>query len=53
MNLDKADIENGPEFDPEKPINIEYEAQIYDYYGRPFEVCIDKTTQQHIANPFT
>ena len=53
MNLDKADIENGPEFDPEKPINIEYEAQIYDYYGRPFEVSIDKATQQHIANPFT
>ncbi|NDY72792.1 PRC-barrel domain containing protein [Desulfobacter hydrogenophilus] len=52
INLNKADIENGPEFDSKKPITIEYEAQIYDYYGRPFEVSIDKTTQQHIANPF-
>ncbi|MDT8378116.1 MAG: hypothetical protein RQ739_04415 [Desulfotignum sp.] len=48
----KADIENGPEFDPEKPVNVEYEAQVYDYYGRPFDATIDKTAQQHIANPF-
>jgi hypothetical protein len=52
MDLSKADIENGPEFDPEKPVNVEYEAQVYDYYGRPFDATIDKTAQQHIANPF-
>jgi hypothetical protein len=52
VNLDKADIETSPEFDPEKPINLEYEAQVYDYYGRPFDAKIDKVVQQHIANPF-
>ena len=42
VNLTKADIKSSPEFDPEKPINVEYEAQIYDYYGRPFKVNVDK-----------
>ena len=52
VNLTKADIKSSPEFDPEKPINVEYEAQIYDYYGRPFDANVDKKIQQHIANPF-
>jgi hypothetical protein len=31
MDLSKAEIENGTEFDPEKPVNREYEVQIYDH----------------------
>ncbi|MFW6115048.1 MAG: hypothetical protein ACOC6E_01990 [Thermodesulfobacteriota bacterium] len=28
-------IKDGPEYDPTEPINREYEAHLYDYYGRP------------------
>ncbi len=28
-------IENSPEYDPSAPINLEYEAKLFDYYGRP------------------
>ncbi|THB78457.1 MAG: PRC-barrel domain containing protein [Desulfobacteraceae bacterium] len=52
VNLSKSEIENCPEFDPEKPINVEYEARVYDYYGRPLDTKIDRAAQQHIANPF-
>ncbi|HCY87133.1 MAG TPA: hypothetical protein DHV36_18515 [Desulfobacteraceae bacterium] len=52
IDLAKDEIKNGPEFDPEKPVNAEYETRLYDYYGRPFEKTIDKNIQQHIANPF-
>lgn len=35
VGMDKESIENSPEYDPSKPINREYEVQLYDYYGRP------------------
>ena len=28
-------VKNAPEFDPEAPINREYEERLYDYHGRP------------------
>ncbi len=31
----KEEIENSPPFDPSAPVNREYEARLYDYYGRP------------------
>ncbi|MFO7913855.1 MAG: hypothetical protein R6V15_17005 [Desulfotignum sp.] len=52
MDLTTKAIENGPEFDPTMPVNLETETRLYDYYGRPFEKTIDKQLQQHIANPF-
>ncbi|MFO7907203.1 MAG: PRC-barrel domain-containing protein [Planctomycetota bacterium] len=35
MNLTKGAIEGGPPFDPNAPVNREYEHQLHDYYGRP------------------
>jgi hypothetical protein len=35
VNLDKMLIGLAPEFDPEAPVNREYEVRLYDYYGRP------------------
>ncbi len=35
VDLTKDQIKNSPEFDPSTPINREYEAQLYDFYGRP------------------
>lgn len=29
------EVRDGPEYDPRKPVNREYEARYYDYYGRP------------------
>lgn len=52
MDLSQQQIENGPEFDPEKPVNAEVETRLYDYYGRPIEHTISKQIQQQIANPF-
>jgi hypothetical protein len=52
MDLSTRAIKDGPEFDPRKPVNLETETRIYDYYGRPFEKTIDKNIQRHIANPF-
>jgi uncharacterized protein YrrD len=52
MDLTTRAIKNGPEFDPQKPVNLETETRLFDYYGRPFEKTIDKNIQQHIANPF-
>ncbi len=52
MNLSQDQIKNAPEYDPKKPVNMEYEVQLYDYYGRPFEKTIDKELQKTIANPF-
>lgn len=52
VDLTTRAIENGPEFDPAEPVNLETETRLYDYYGRPFEKTIDKHLQQHIANPF-
>jgi len=33
--LSQAVIKNSPAFDPNAPINREYEQVLYDYYGRP------------------
>jgi len=33
--MTKEDIEKSPEYDPSLPINMEYEARLYDYYGKP------------------
>lgn len=52
MDLSRDLIENGPEFDPEIPVNAEYETRLYDFYGRPIERNINKRVQQHITNPF-
>ncbi|WP_022666996.1 PRC-barrel domain-containing protein [Desulfospira joergensenii] len=52
MDLTKDEIKNSPEFDPEKPVNKEYETRLYDFYGRPVEHNINKRIQQQIANPF-
>lgn len=33
--LDVEEIRNSPAYDPRQPVNVEYEKQLYDYYGRP------------------
>lgn len=33
--MSKESVKNSPEFDPEAPVNLEYEERLYDYYGRP------------------
>jgi len=35
VELTKEQLENSPEYDPTEPINREYEARLYDYYGKP------------------
>ncbi|MGB5986134.1 MAG: PRC-barrel domain-containing protein [Desulfobacterales bacterium] len=35
VKLDRARIESSPEYDPKEPVNLEYEARLYNYYGRP------------------
>jgi hypothetical protein len=35
VDLDQETIKNSPEYDPETPINREYEERLYDFYGRP------------------
>jgi uncharacterized protein YrrD len=35
VDLPRETIKNGPEYDPSTLINREYEARLYDYYGRP------------------
>lgn len=35
INLSCGDVKASPKYDPETPINREYELQLYDYYGRP------------------
>lgn len=35
IDLQKETIENSPRYDPSRPVNREYEARLYDYYGRP------------------
>ena len=52
VSLTVEQVRNSPEFDPEKPVNIEYETRLYDYYGRPFEKSITKKLQEMIGNPF-
>lgn len=33
--MTKVQIENSPLFDPEAPVNREFEVRLYDFYGRP------------------
>lgn len=35
VDLSQNIIKNSPEFDPKDAVNRDYEAQLYDYYGRP------------------
>lgn len=35
VDLSRSQIKDSPKFDPTKPINRQYEAHLYDYYGRP------------------
>lgn len=35
IDLLKDQIKNSPKYDPSAPINQEYEARLYDFYGRP------------------
>ena len=35
VDLTRAVIKDSPEWDPSAPVNREYEARLYDYYGRP------------------
>jgi uncharacterized protein YrrD len=35
IDLTKDAVRNSPRYDPDAPVNREYEVQIYDYYGRP------------------
>jgi hypothetical protein len=36
VELGRETIKNSPEFDPSMPVNREYEARLYDFYGRPY-----------------
>jgi hypothetical protein len=35
VSMSKDQVKGSPEFEPTKAVNREYEAQLYDYYGRP------------------
>jgi uncharacterized protein YrrD len=35
IDLKKKTIKNSPEYDPETPVNRDYEQGLYDFYGRP------------------
>jgi len=35
LDLSRVQVKRSPEFDPSTPVNREYEARLYDYYGRP------------------
>ncbi len=35
ISLTREMIQNSPEFDPDTPVNRQYEEVFYDYYGRP------------------
>jgi hypothetical protein len=35
VRMNKSAIENSPAYDPHQPVNLAYEARLYDYYGRP------------------
>ena len=35
IDLPRETIKESPEFDPNAPINRQYEVRLYDYYGRP------------------
>jgi hypothetical protein len=35
VDVTKEEVQKSPEFNPESPVNREYETRLYDYYGRP------------------
>jgi hypothetical protein len=35
VGLTKDGVKDSPEFDPDAPVNRQYEETLYDYYGRP------------------
>jgi sporulation protein YlmC with PRC-barrel domain len=35
VELQRSQVKDSPEFDPSQPVNRDYEARLYDYYGRP------------------
>jgi len=35
VDLTSETLENAPEFDPSQPVNVKYEQQLFDYFGRP------------------
>ena len=35
VDVSREAVKNSPEFDPSKPVNIDYEGKLHDYYGRP------------------
>jgi sporulation protein YlmC with PRC-barrel domain len=37
FDLTKESVRNSPEFDPSKPVDRDYEAYLYDHYGRPID----------------
>ncbi len=37
VDLTRDAIGNSPEFDPDKPVTLDYESKLHDYYGRPLD----------------
>ncbi len=35
LSLSRGEVKNGPPYDPNQPVNRQYEVHLYDYYGRP------------------
>ena len=35
IGLTREEVKDSPEFNATEPVNREYEAHLYDYYGRP------------------
>jgi uncharacterized protein YrrD len=37
FDVPRESVKNSPEFDPSKAVNLDYEACLYDHYGRPVD----------------
>jgi uncharacterized protein YrrD len=37
VDLTRDAIKSSPEFDPRKPVTLDYEGELHDYYGRPLD----------------
>jgi hypothetical protein len=37
VDMTRETIEGSPEYDPNKPVNREYEVRMYDFYGKPHD----------------
>ncbi len=35
LTLSREEVRNSPPYDPNQPVNRQYEVHLYDYYGRP------------------